>query len=780
MNTVIRNPRDAALIRLDDLVWKGIVKAATDAVLPANTRTENVLIADDNGAFPAVDGVTITTNGTAGLNDGTEAGSDKILVKDEATGANNGKYFLSDPGSAGQKWRLTRTSDANASSEVTAGFYIFADQGTANPNSTWVITTDDPITLNTTSITFGKFSGLGQIIAGTGMTKTGDTLNVIGGDGIVANADDIAVDFNTTNLKITAGQLNTIQDIDTTASPTFAGLHILESNTDTVPAVEIEQTSTGDAALQFSIVGDAYAMGIDNTDADKFKISYASAAGTAVLGTNDLFVINSAGLVGIGTNAPLVILHIIGTGTVSQRIEQTSNVGVSVLSCLNNTGIIDQLSMINWGTTATGTSFGLSNNNLAVLSKSGNGNLTIGTVGTGFLVLGTNDTEILRLTATGIGSDVFVDNGFGMVIGHTAKITAGNAPEVQILGTGGADTAMLLGRWSNASGSAKIDFVKSRNATIGSNTIVSDNDQVGRLRFFPDDGVDFATLAASFDAEVDDASPAVGDVGMAFVWQQMPGGGGALAETMRLTPAGHITLSKADPRINFQGTAGGSGGILYLDSTSALRNALVFPGSDLVVLSNRAANGTVEIRANTSTAGSGGEVTIATFTDTNVGIGVAPNVNRQLDVGGAFNGNTRLSIADTLSASAEAQQLFVGGTIEAVANQNAHGIRIAPTLVKAGSGTHADLNSAQIQPPVITANSSTLTNATALKITGAPTGAINNRALWVSAGRTELTGELEVGGNLGFFGTTPIAQETGVAVTAAGIHAALVNYGLIT
>jgi len=36
------------------------------------------------------------------------------------------------------------------------------------------------------------------------------------------------------------------------------------------------------------------------------------------------------------------------------------------------------------------------------------------------------------------------------------------------------------------------------------------------------------------------------------------------------------------------------------------------------------------------------------------------------------------------------------------------------------------------------------------------------------------------GQKLGFFGATPVVQQTGVAVTAAGIHAALVNLGLIT
>ncbi len=36
------------------------------------------------------------------------------------------------------------------------------------------------------------------------------------------------------------------------------------------------------------------------------------------------------------------------------------------------------------------------------------------------------------------------------------------------------------------------------------------------------------------------------------------------------------------------------------------------------------------------------------------------------------------------------------------------------------------------------------------------------------------------GGSVGFYGTTPIAKQTGVAVSAAGVHAALVALGLIS
>lgn len=36
------------------------------------------------------------------------------------------------------------------------------------------------------------------------------------------------------------------------------------------------------------------------------------------------------------------------------------------------------------------------------------------------------------------------------------------------------------------------------------------------------------------------------------------------------------------------------------------------------------------------------------------------------------------------------------------------------------------------------------------------------------------------GQKLGFFGATPVVQRTGIAVSAGGIHAALVSLGLIT
>ena len=83
----------------------------------------------------------------------------------------------------------------------------------------------------------------------------------------------------------------------------------------------------------------------------------------------------------------------------------------------------------------------------------------------------------------------------------------------------------------------------------------------------------------------------------------------------------NILLTSASGVIQFTGTAGGGGeGVQYKDAGGGNRYGLIFPGSDVVALGNRASNGTVEIRANTSTAGSGGEVTQVTVEDDKVTI----------------------------------------------------------------------------------------------------------------------------------------------------------------
>jgi hypothetical protein len=170
---------DAATYSID---WKASVRFATTANLVA-TRAGNILTADANGAL-SVDG-------------SAPAVGNRILVKNQSTGADNGIYVVTDAGSAGTPYILTRSVDADADVEVTSGLATFVQEGTANVDTGWVLITEDPITVNTTALSFTQFTGLGQVTAGAGLTKTGNTLDVGDGAGILVNADSIEVELAT-------------------------------------------------------------------------------------------------------------------------------------------------------------------------------------------------------------------------------------------------------------------------------------------------------------------------------------------------------------------------------------------------------------------------------------------------------------------------------------------------------------------------------------------------------------------------------------------------------
>ena len=94
-----------------------------------------------------------------------------MLVKGQTDASQNGIYTV-----AGGTW--SRASDANVSSKVTAGMFMFVEEGNTNADNGFVLTTNDTITLDTTDLSFTQFSGAGQITAGTGLSKSGNTLTV--------------------------------------------------------------------------------------------------------------------------------------------------------------------------------------------------------------------------------------------------------------------------------------------------------------------------------------------------------------------------------------------------------------------------------------------------------------------------------------------------------------------------------------------------------------------------------------------------------------------------
>ena len=142
--------QDAATKNYVDSVAQGLdvkasVRAATTAAVTLATGLEN---------GDTLDGVTLATG-------------DRILVKHQADGSENGIYVVKASGAP------DRALDANSGADVTSGMFTFVEQGTVNGNSGWVLTTDNPITLGTTALTFAQFSGAGTFTSSNGVLLTG-------------------------------------------------------------------------------------------------------------------------------------------------------------------------------------------------------------------------------------------------------------------------------------------------------------------------------------------------------------------------------------------------------------------------------------------------------------------------------------------------------------------------------------------------------------------------------------------------------------------------------
>jgi len=112
-----------------------------------------------------------TLSGLLTIDGVTLVAGDRVLVKDQSTATQNGIY-----NAASGAW--TRATDCDASAEVNAGMFTFVEEGTVNADTGWLLTTNDSITIGTTALSFSQFTGLGQITAGTGLTKSGNTIYI--------------------------------------------------------------------------------------------------------------------------------------------------------------------------------------------------------------------------------------------------------------------------------------------------------------------------------------------------------------------------------------------------------------------------------------------------------------------------------------------------------------------------------------------------------------------------------------------------------------------------
>lgn len=250
---------DAATKEYVDATAQGLhvhtaVRLATAAALPSYTY--------NNGSSGVGATITGTANGSLSVDGVAVVVANRILVKNE-TNANapyNGVYVVTATGDGSNPYVLTRSSDLNQGSEF-PGTFEFVTSGNTNADNGYVCTTEPPVTVGTTNIEWVQFSGAGQITAGDGLTKTGNTINAAAGTGIAVTSDAISVDRTTNGAKVALIYTASIGD---GAATSYTVTHNLGSRDVGVTLydnaspyaeviADVEHTSTSAVTIKFAV-----------------------------------------------------------------------------------------------------------------------------------------------------------------------------------------------------------------------------------------------------------------------------------------------------------------------------------------------------------------------------------------------------------------------------------------------------------------------------------------------------------------------------------------------
>ncbi|MDN2578959.1 hypothetical protein [Aquibium sp. ELW1220] len=196
---------------------------------------------------------------------------DRVLVKDQSTASANGVYVV-----AASAW--SRATDMDIWDELVSA-YLFVEQGTVNADMGFLCTVDAGGTLGTTSVTFVQFSGAGQVTAGAGLTRTGNTIDVgtASTGRIVINADSI--DLATT--AVSAGTYRSVT-VDTYGRVTAGSNPTTLSGYGITDAQPLDATLTALAGL--ATVADRLPY---STGADTFALATFTAFGRSLVDDAD-------------------------------------------------------------------------------------------------------------------------------------------------------------------------------------------------------------------------------------------------------------------------------------------------------------------------------------------------------------------------------------------------------------------------------------------------------------------------------------------------------------
>ncbi len=290
------DPQDAATKNYVDSIATGLIMKAscrliTTAALPSNTAAGSGV------------GKTLTMNavGILTLDGSATVLGDRLLVNNEASGINNGIYEVTTEGTGGVAAILTRAEDFDEDGEVLAGSFTFVTEGTTHADEGWVLTTDDPITVDTTSLSFSKFSSINA-----GATRELDNLQ-----NVAINVDLVSDSSDTDSLGSTTKEWRNLYIGD--VGKVYLGL---TQDTSINRSAADEMTLTASAGVKTSA---AFSSGSTIT------------AGTIDAGTSDYdkFLVSDAGEIKFRTGAEVISDLGIDTDYATRELDNLQNVAIN-------------------------------------------------------------------------------------------------------------------------------------------------------------------------------------------------------------------------------------------------------------------------------------------------------------------------------------------------------------------------------------------------------------------------------------------------------------------
>lgn len=295
---------DAARTGLD---VKASVRAATTGNLSLTTDLEN---------GDTVDGVTLATG-------------DRVLVKNQTTGSENGIYVVQASGAA------VRATDADGSAEVTPGMFTFVEEGTLNADSGWVMTNNGTVTLGSTALEFALFSVAGNILAGDGLSKTGDVLdvNVAAAGGIEIASDDLQIKINSgvSGLDTDANGLALQSEVGGTGLTFTTGVL-------SVDTIDLESVTGNGVSGELPIANG----GTNATTEAAARDNLAATSATGLTTSTPTLARVSAQSVGNGTDTSFSIVHNFGTRDVIVNVYDTATYDTVIADVVRtNTNQVD-------------------------------------------------------------------------------------------------------------------------------------------------------------------------------------------------------------------------------------------------------------------------------------------------------------------------------------------------------------------------------------------------------------------------------------------------------